>query len=91
MDNERIAKQTALIEREDDLLSQIDTCQQLIAALWWFLHSLDEGVHLPTVRRLMIALNNVERSIEDEMLDVRLALLPISFSGKSAPLEGTKH
>ncbi|MFC5703057.1 hypothetical protein ACFPVX_17345 [Cohnella faecalis] len=91
MDNERTAKHTALIEREDDLLSQIDTCQQLIAAFWRFLLSLDEEVHLPTARRLMIALNNVERSIEEEMLDIRLALLSFTFSRKHAPPEGTKH
>ena len=85
MDQERIEKHTALVEREDELLEQIDTCQQLLAATWRFLRSSGEPIHLPTVRRLMIALYAVERSIEDELLDIRLELLPFANSRKAAP------
>jgi len=83
VDSERISKHTELIDREEELLGQIDTCQQLLAATWRFLHSSDETLHLPTVRRLMIALYSVERSIEDELLDVRLALLSFAVSRKT--------
>lgn len=33
MDHEHITKHTALIQREDELPEQIDTCQQILAAL----------------------------------------------------------
>ncbi|MCY9664897.1 hypothetical protein M5X11_07990 [Paenibacillus alginolyticus] len=74
MDKDR-AVNTNLIEREDDLLEQIDACQQILAATWRFLRETDEPIHLPALRRLMMALRTVERSIDDEMLDVRLELL----------------
>lgn len=32
VDTERIALHTSLIEQEDDLLKQIDTCQLMLAA-----------------------------------------------------------
>jgi hypothetical protein len=89
MDQEHIEKHTALVEREDELLEQIDTCQQLLAAAWRFLRSSGEPIHLPTVRRLMIALYAVERSIEDELLDIRLELLPFKIPAKR-PLCGNK-
>jgi len=89
MEYDRISKHTALVEREDELLEQIDTCQQLLAATWQFLRSSGEPIHLPTVRRLIIALRAVERSIEDELLDVRLKLLPFANSRKTAPSAGT--
>lgn len=79
MEQDGIAEHTSLIEREDALLEQIDTCQQLLSATWRFLKSADESIHYPTVKRLMIALRTVERSIDDELLEIRLKLLQIAF------------
>ncbi|GAB7057310.1 MULTISPECIES: hypothetical protein [Paenibacillus] len=84
MDKERAVKHTTLIEREDDLLSQIDTCQQVLAAMLRFLQPSGEQVHLPTIHRLMLALRTVERDIDDELLDVRLEL-SLLLDIKSAP------
>jgi hypothetical protein len=75
MNKEHIVKHTALIECEDNLLAQMDTCQQLLAATWRFLDTIDGNLHLPTVRRLILALRSIERSVDDELLDVRLELL----------------
>ncbi|WP_314000491.1 hypothetical protein [uncultured Paenibacillus sp.] len=80
-----------MIEREDALLGQVDTCQQLLAATWRFIHTSDEAIDIPTVRRLIIALYGVERSIENELLDVRLSLLPFAISRKTAPPSQTNH
>ncbi len=73
---DRIAEHTSLIEREreDALLVQIDTCQQLLSATWKFLRSADESIHYPTVKRVLLALRTVERNIDDELLEVRLQL-----------------
>ena len=91
MGNEYVRKHTELIEREDALLERVDTCQQLLAATWRFLHTSDEPSDIPTVRRLIFALYGVERSIENELLDVRLALLPFSISRKTTPSSQTNH
>lgn len=91
MNHERITEHTTLIDREEDLLHQIDTCQQMKAALWRFLYSSDEKIHVPTVRRLFDSLYDTERINEDELLDVRLALLPFAIPRKLPHPKGTKH
>ncbi|MDQ0902761.1 hypothetical protein [Paenibacillus sp. V4I7] len=70
MEQNRIKKQTSLIEREDTLLEQIDTYQQLLSASWRLFWSSEEPIHFPTAKQMLLALRTVERSIEDELLDV---------------------
>lgn len=91
MDKDRAAIHTSLIEREDALLEQIDACQQILAAMWRFLHETDEPIHLPTFRRLMLALRDVERSIDDELLDVRIDLRNLPNRPITALPTQTKH
>jgi|GEM_PF-6249937 len=91
MGNKCAKKHTELIEREDELLDREDTYQQLLAATWRFLHTSDEKMDIQTVRLLIGALYGVERSIKDELLDVRLALILFANSRKTDPPAKTNH
>ena len=85
VDTDRIALHTSLIEQEDDLLKQVDTCQFMLAAAWRCAQSSVDEVHFPTVRRLISALRNTLQSVEDDLFDVRVKLLPFANPKRSAP------
>lgn len=76
MNPDHVQIHTTLLELEEDLLEQVDTCQQLLSAMWSFLQSTGENLHLPTVKRFMVALYAIESNVEEEMFNVRLDLLP---------------
>ncbi|MBJ6360914.1 hypothetical protein ACFOQM_06320 [Paenibacillus sp. GCM10012307] len=83
MDHDRVAKHTALIEQEDDLLKQLETCQVMLAAAWRCARSSGENLHLPTVHCLISAWRSIFQLIDDEALQVQLHLLPFATLSES--------
>ncbi|THF82106.1 hypothetical protein [Cohnella fermenti] len=71
----RTTERTQLIELEDDLLEQYDTCQWLLATVWQTIRSSDERLHLPTLRRILAAIRDVVGSVDGDLFEVRFQFI----------------
>ncbi|WP_289137774.1 hypothetical protein [uncultured Brevibacillus sp.] len=65
--------------KEDDLLKQIDTCQLLVVALLDFVRHSNETLHLCATKRIFSSIQAIEKSLEDNVLGIRIENLFLSI------------
>lgn len=79
-------KHTRLIEKEDDLLAQLDTCQMMMASIQRFVKDCPESLHFTAVRKMVLALHKIDKRLQDELLLIRLAIYELQKRKKKRRL-----